>query len=93
MSAMASGLWIGARLGDPAWTDPRAMLGLGGRSTAAAVLLVQAGAWIALAHVVAPAEPLPASTLVPVLAAGALFAALMLALTARALDRKVFTAD
>lgn len=92
MSAMASGLWIGARLGDPAWTDPRAMLGLGGRSTAAAVLLVQAGAWIALAHVVAPAEPLPASTLVPVLAAGALFAALMLALTARALDRKEFTA-
>ncbi len=90
-SALASGLLVGALLGDPDWTDPRAMLGPSGRSIAAAVLLVQAAAWVALAHVLSPTEPLPISVLAPVLAGGGAFAAVMLALTARVLGRKEFT--
>ena len=90
-SALASGLLVGALLGDPDWTDPRAMLGPSGRGVAAAVLLAQAAAWVALAHVLSPTEPLSVAVLVPVLAGGSAFAAAMLAFTARVLARREFT--
>lgn len=90
-SAMASGLLIGALLGDPAWTDPRAMLGLGGRSAAAGVLLVQAALWVALAHRWSPGEPLGIAALIPVLTLALVHSAIMLTVGARVLERREFT--
>jgi len=44
--ALAVGLWTGARHGNPEWTNPRAMLTLGGRLLAVVLRAAQAGAWI-----------------------------------------------
>lgn len=90
-SAMASGLLIGAMLGDVAWTDPRAMLGAGGRSVAAGVLLSQAALWVALAHYCSPGEPLGITALAPVLILALVHSAIVLAVGARVLERREFT--
>lgn len=45
--ALSVGLWTGARHGNPDWTNPRAMLTLGGRLIAILLLLAQAAVWIA----------------------------------------------
>lgn len=46
--SLALGVWTGAAFGDPQWTNPRAMLTLGGRLVASLVLLAQAGGWLAV---------------------------------------------
>lgn len=45
--ALAVGLWTGWTFADTAWTNPRAMLTLGGRVVATLLLLAQAGLWLA----------------------------------------------
>lgn len=84
------GLALGAQLGDLAWTDPRAMLGPGGRSAAAAVLLTLAAGWFALAHVMSPGQALGPAELVALLAAGLGLGWAGLALAARRLERQEF---
>jgi hypothetical protein len=44
-AALAVGLWTGWTFADGAWTNPRAMLTLGGRVVATMLLLAQAGLW------------------------------------------------
>jgi hypothetical protein len=83
---------VGALLGDPAWTDPRAMLGVGGRALAAVALLAQAAVWLWLSHVLSPAEPLAPGVLLALLVAGGLLAAGLLALAAVTLERREFAA-
>ena len=90
LTATSTGLAVGAWLGDPAWTDPRAMLGAGGRTVSAAALLAQAAVWLALSHVLSPGAPRPVATSLALLAAATLFASGMLALAARAVDRREF---
>jgi hypothetical protein len=51
--SLALGLWTGAAFGDPAWTNPRAMLDLTGRLLASGLLLAQATAWALLAETAA----------------------------------------
>jgi hypothetical protein len=46
--ALCLGLWTGWKFGDPAWTNPRAMLTLNGRLIASFLLIVQAGIWFTL---------------------------------------------
>jgi len=43
--ALAVGLWTGWTFADGAWTNPRAMLTLGGRVVATLLLVTQAGFW------------------------------------------------
>ena len=50
--SLALGFWTGIVFGDPKWTNPRAMLHLGGRLTATGLLLLQAGIWLGLAAAV-----------------------------------------
>jgi hypothetical protein len=45
--ALGVGLWTGWTFADGAWTNPRAMLTLGGRVVATLLLLTQAGFWLA----------------------------------------------
>jgi len=75
-TAAATGMLLGAWLGDPEWTDARAMLGLGGRAVSAAALLAQAAAWLALSHRLAPradaVAAAPAALLLTLLASAAL---------------------
>jgi len=52
--ALAIGVWTGAAFGDPAWSNPRAMLRPAGRLIATVLLVVQAGAWLVLALVGPP---------------------------------------
>ena len=87
-AATATGLLVGAVLGDPAWIDPRAMLGVGGRTVAVGALFTQAGVWLALSHRLSAAEPLPAWNLLLILGASALAAALLLQAAARFVERK-----
>ena len=47
--ALALGLMNGAAFGDPAWTNPRAMLKLPGRLLASLLLILQVTLWIGLA--------------------------------------------
>ena len=56
--SVALGLWTGAAFGDPDWTSARAVLTLGGRLVAAALVVVQVAAWLALT---AAGESAPAS--------------------------------
>jgi len=49
--SLALGLWTGSAFGDPKWTNPRAMLTLGGRLLASGLLLLQAAGWLGLAAV------------------------------------------
>jgi hypothetical protein len=44
--AIVLGLWMGWAFGDPAWTNPRAMLTLTGRLLASALLIGQAAVWL-----------------------------------------------
>jgi len=89
--SMATGLLVGAALGDPEWRDPRAMLGLGGRTVSAALMLAQGAGWIALAHAAGPAPvALARLALLPVL--GALVAWPLLGATARVVERREFPA-
>uniref|UniRef100_A0A832I345 Uncharacterized protein n=1 Tax=Eiseniibacteriota bacterium TaxID=2212470 RepID=A0A832I345_UNCEI len=46
--SLALGLWAGARFGDPAWVNPRAMLNLGGRLVAAGLMMSQISLWLVL---------------------------------------------
>ena len=87
-SASATGLLFSAMLGDPEWTNPRAMLGLGGRAISVGVLVAQAGAWAALSHRLSPAQPLPAWNLLLMLGSSALAAALLLHAAASFVERK-----
>jgi hypothetical protein len=86
-SATATGLALGARFGDPSWTDPRAMLGAGGRALSAAALLLQATAWLGLAHAV-PAAGIPPAVALLLVAGAAVFTRGVLALAERALARR-----
>ena len=90
-SAMALGLLVGAVLGDPDWRDPRAMLGLGGRSVSAATMLAQGAVWLALAHALGPG-PVGIGWLVALPCLGALVAWPVLAATARVVERREFSA-
>lgn len=56
-TALAIGIWTGLRHGDPTWTNPRAMLTVGGRILATTLLLGQAGAWLGLAAVLGSWAP------------------------------------
>jgi len=84
---MATGLALGARFGDPGWTDPRAMLGGAGRAWSALAMLVQGSAWVALAHR-APATGLAPGTAFLLLGGAGVLAAALLALAARVLERR-----
>jgi hypothetical protein len=86
-TAMATGLALGARHGDPAWTDPRAMLGAGGRALSAVAMLAQSAVWLALAHRV-PASGVSPGAAVTLLAAAGVFSAAMLALAAGVVERR-----
>ena len=90
ITTMSAGMLSGAAFGESAWTDPRAMLAPGGRFVSAIVSVALAGVWVTLAHLQ------PASSMAPGLAlamlAGAIgFAALPLALAARALERREYS--
>lgn len=89
--ATATGLLVGALLGDPNWVDPRAMLGAGGRMAAAAALLVQAGVWLAIAHTLSTTEPLSLGVLGSLLLASAVLAWLLLSFAARVVERWEFS--
>lgn len=86
-----AGLALGAHLGDPAWTDPRAMLGPGGRSAAAVTLLAIAAGWLALSHAASPMRPLGVPALLGVVLAGLALGAAAVALAARRLEQQEFT--
>ncbi|MCE9627708.1 MAG: hypothetical protein K8R56_07320 [Candidatus Eisenbacteria bacterium] len=86
-----AGLALGAHLGDPAWTDPRAMLGPGGRSAAAVTLLTLAAGWLALSHVVSPLRPLGPLALVSIVLAGLALGAAALQIAAHRLEHQEFT--
>ena len=87
-AATATGLCVGAVLGDPHWTDPRSMLGAGGRTVSAVALLAQAGVWLALSHWLPAVEPLPVWPLFAMLAGSGLAAAALLQATALFVERK-----
>ncbi len=89
-SALATGLLLGARFGEAAWTDPRAMLGPGGRMVSAGTLLAQAAVWLLFAHSL-PLTPVAPVTGVLLLAAGVAFGAGALALAARVVERREYT--
>lgn len=90
-TALGFGLLIGATLSDPAWRDPRAMLGPGGRTVSALVLLGQGALWIAASHVLGPA-PAGAGALAALLLAGGFVAWVLLVVTARTIERREYTA-
>ncbi|MEO5617308.1 MAG: hypothetical protein ABIS67_06025 [Candidatus Eisenbacteria bacterium] len=48
MLSQATGLWAGARFGDPEWVNPRAMLRFAGRLVASLLVLAQLGGWLAI---------------------------------------------
>jgi hypothetical protein len=87
-SASGTGLLVGAAMGDSAWTNPRAMLGPGGRNVSVWGLLLQAGVWLVVSHRVSAAEPLPPGVLLLLVAAGGTFALLMLGFAARVVERR-----
>jgi hypothetical protein len=89
-TALPTGLCMGALFGDPMWTDPRAMLGMGGRALTAGALLIQAAGWLALSHVLSPAAPLGSIALLVLLICAALVAAGLLALTTLVVERREF---
>src|SRR5262249_44318431 len=44
--SLSLGIWTGAEFGDPAWTNPRAMMSVTGRLIASGLLVLQAAAWL-----------------------------------------------
>lgn len=90
-TSVGFGLLVGAKLADPEWRDPRAMLGPGGRTVSAFVLLSQGACWIAASHAIGPG-PVGPAWLGVMLALGALVAAATVFATARTIERREYTA-
>jgi hypothetical protein len=90
-TALGSGLMLGAWLGDPEWRDPRAMLGPGGRTLSALVMLTQGAMWVAASHALGPG-PAGAGWLVTLGLSGAFVAWVLLVVTARAVERREYAA-
>jgi ABC-2 type transport system permease protein len=90
-TAVGFGLLIGALLAEPEWRDPRAMLGPGGRTVSALVMLSQGAVWVAASHVLGPG-PVGAGWLVTLGLIGAFVAWMLLVITARMLERREYTA-
>jgi hypothetical protein len=90
-TALGFGLLIGAWLGDPEWRDPRAMLGAGGRTVSALVMLTQGAVWVAASHALGP-KPVGPGWLVALVAVGAFVAWMLLVITARAVEQREYTA-
>ena len=90
-TALGFGLLIGALLADPEWRDPRAMLGPGGRTVSALVLLTQGAFWVSASHALGPG-PVGAGWLVTLGSSGAFVAWMLLVITARTLERREYTA-
>jgi hypothetical protein len=90
-TAIAFGLLIGALLGDPQWRDPRAMLGPGGRTVSAMVMLAQGSAWIVASHALGPG-PVGGGWLVTLVLGGAFVAWMLLVITARTVERREYAA-
>jgi len=90
-TALGSGLLLGALLADPEWRDPRAMLGPGGRTLAALVMLTQGGAWVAASHALG-ANPVGPGRLAALGAIGAFVVWVLLVVTARTIERREYTA-
>src|SRR5262249_49597123 len=84
--AAGTGFLAGAVLGDPAWVDPRAMLGTGGRTVTALALLAESAAWLAISHR-SPAAAFPPAALCGIVLTGLLAAFLLVALAARVIER------
>jgi hypothetical protein len=89
-TALGFGLLIGALLGDPEWRDPRAMLGPGGRTVSALVMLTQGAAWVAASHALGP-RPAGAGWLAVLGSIGASVAWVLLVVTARTIERREYT--
>jgi ABC-2 type transport system permease protein len=87
--SLSVGLWTGAAFANPTWTNPRGMLTPTGRIVATLLLLVQAGAWLALAAAIDArlVAPRPFALALPLIVAAAL-AAWPLRATARLLARR-----
>jgi hypothetical protein len=90
-TALGFGLLIGALLADPAWRDPRAMLGPGGRTVSALVMLSQGAVWVAASHALGPG-PVGAGWLVTLTLGGAFVAWVLLVITARTIERREYAA-
>ena len=90
ITTLSAGLLSGARFGDSAWTDPRAMLAPGGRLVSAIVSVALAGAWLTLADRHA-ATPVSLGTALTMLAAAVAFALIPLHLAARSLERREYS--
>lgn len=90
-TALGFGLLLGATLSDPEWRDPRTMLGPGGRTVSAFVMLAQGALWVYASFRIGgvPASPL---VLLALGLAGGLVAWAALAVTARAIERREYTA-
>ena len=84
--SIAVGLWTGAVFGDPNWTSPRAVLTIGGRLVAAALVVAQVAGWLTLTAV-GESSPGPAGWLFTWLP-GAVAAGLC-ALATRAVARRI----
>ena len=89
--ALATGFLLGATLADPEWRDPRTMLGPGGRTVSAFVMLSQGGLWVLASHAIGAAS-VPATWLVPLLVMGAVATWALLGVAARAVERREYTA-
>jgi len=90
-TALGFGLLIGAVLADPGWRDPRAMLGPGGRTVSALVMLSQGAVWVAASHALGPG-PVGPGWLVTLGSSGAFVAWVLLVITARTIERREYTA-
>jgi hypothetical protein len=90
-TALGLGLLLGALLGDPEWRDPRAMLGPGGRTVSALVMLAQGGLWVAASHALGPG-PVGAGWLATLGVGGAFVACVALVVTARTVERREYAA-
>jgi hypothetical protein len=90
-TALGFGLLIGATLADPEWRDPRAMLGPGGRTVSAFVLLGQGALWVAASHAVGPGPAGPGALAVLAVAGGCVASGLLL-VTARQIERREYPA-
>ena len=56
-TSLALGVWTGLRFGDPRWTNPRAMLRLGGRLLATIGVMVQLVGWLVFLILTGPGGP------------------------------------
>ena len=90
-TALGFGLLLGALVGDPEWRDPRAMLGPGGRTVSAVVMLTQGAMWVGASHALGPGV-VGAGWLVTLGLGGAFVAWVLLVVTARAVERREYVA-